>query len=154
MWCQLPLWGKPATFRADFASWTEYGGKGASLEFLPFLASLFFELQDQNVCLRDVLECQEDFLALFQCAFLAPLLYSFQAHSVLVAVFSANRWDRGNRADLIESATPCHDAQVMGFYRGSNPLRPTVQASKSEDYTTASRHLQNFKNFKKHSAQA
>ena len=26
-----------------------------------------------------------------------------------VAFFSAKRWDRRNRADLIESATPCHD---------------------------------------------
>ena len=31
-----------------------------------------------------------------------------------VAFFSAKRWDRRNRADLIESATPCHDAQVVG----------------------------------------
>ena len=59
-----------------------------------------------------------------------------------VAVFSAKRWDRRNRADLIESATPCHDAQVMGSYRGSNPLRLTVLASKSEDYTTAPQNLQ------------
>ena len=34
-----------------------------------------------------------------------------------VAVFSAKRWDHRNRADLIESATPCHDAQVVGSYR-------------------------------------
>ena len=59
-----------------------------------------------------------------------------------VAVFSAKRWDRRNRADLIESATPCHDAQVMGSYRGSNTLRLTVLAPKSEDYTTAPQHLQ------------
>ena len=63
-----------------------------------------------------------------------------------VAVFSAKRWDRRNRADLIESATPCHDAQVVGSYRGSNPLRLTVLASKSEDYTTAPQHLQNDRN--------
>ena len=30
-----------------------------------------------------------------------------------VAFFSAKRWGRRNRADLIESATPCHDAQVF-----------------------------------------
>ena len=42
-----------------------------------------------------------------------------------VAFFSAKRWDRRNRADLIESATPCHDAQVVGPYRDSNPLRLT-----------------------------
>ena len=37
-----------------------------------------------------------------------------------VAVFSTERWDRRNRADLIESATPCHDAQVVGSYRARN----------------------------------
>ena len=56
------------------------------------------------------------------------------------------RWRRGwrwscvfrrNRADLIESATPCHDAQKEGSYRVSNPLRLTVLAAKSEDYITA-----------------
>ena len=59
-----------------------------------------------------------------------------------VAFFSAKRWDRRNRADLIESATPCHDAQVVGLYRGSNPLRLTILAAMSEDYTTAPQHLQ------------
>ena len=54
-----------------------------------------------------------------------------------VAFFSAKRWDRRNRADLIESATPCHDAQVVGLYRDSNPLRLTILAAMSEDYTTA-----------------
>ena len=49
------------------------------------------------------------------------------------AVFSAKRWDRRNRVDLIESTTPCHDAQLVGSYRGSNPLRLTVLTSKSED---------------------
>ena len=46
-----------------------------------------------------------------------------------VAFFSAKRWDRRNRVDLIESATPCHDAQVVGPYRDSNPLRLTVLAA-------------------------
>ena len=59
-----------------------------------------------------------------------------------VAFFSAKRWDRRNRADLIESATPCHDAQVVGPYRDSNPLRLTILAAMSEDYTTAPQHLQ------------
>ena len=59
-----------------------------------------------------------------------------------VAFFSAKRWDRRNRADLIESATPCHDAQVAGPYRDSNPLRLTILAGMSEDYTTAPQHLQ------------
>ena len=58
-----------------------------------------------------------------------------------VAFFSAKRWDRRNRVDLIESATPCHDAQVVGPYRDSNPLRLTVLAAMSEDYTTAPQHL-------------
>ena len=58
-----------------------------------------------------------------------------------VAFFSAKRWDRRNRADLIESATPCHDAQVVGPYRDSNPLRLTILAAMSEDYTTAPQHL-------------
>ena len=59
-----------------------------------------------------------------------------------VAFFSAKRWDRRNRTDLIESATPCHDAQVVGPYWDSNPLRLTVLAAMSEDYTTAPQHLQ------------
>ena len=59
-----------------------------------------------------------------------------------VAFFSAKRWDRRNRADLIESATPCHDAQVVGLYRDSNLLRLTILAAMSEDYTTAPQHLQ------------
>ena len=58
-----------------------------------------------------------------------------------VAFFSAKRLDRRNRADLIESATPCHDAHVVGPYRDSNPLRLTILAAMSEDYTTAPQHL-------------
>ena len=42
-----------------------------------------------------------------------------------------------NRADLIESATPCHDAQMVGRYRVSNPVLLTVLAAESEDYTSA-----------------
>ena len=45
-----------------------------------------------------------------------------------VAFFSAKCWDRRKRADLIEAATPCHDAHVMGSYRVSNPLHLTVLA--------------------------
>ena len=48
-----------------------------------------------------------------------------------VAFVSAKRWDRRNRADLIESATPCHDVQVVGPYLNSNPLRLTVLAAMS-----------------------
>ena len=57
------------------------------------------------------------------------------------AFFSAKRWDRRSRTDLIESATPCHDAQVVGPYRDSNPLHLTILAAMSEDYTTAPQHL-------------
>ena len=61
-----------------------------------------------------------------------------------VEFFSAKRWDRRNRADLIESATPCHDAQVAGLCWDSNPLRLTVLAAMSEDYTTAPQHLSEY----------
>ena len=37
----------------------------------------------------------------------------------------------------MESVTPCHDAEVVGLYLGSNPARLTLLAVKSEDYTTA-----------------
>ena len=46
-----------------------------------------------------------------------------------VAVFSAKCWDYRNRAVLIESATPCHDAKVIGSYRGLSPLHVTVLTS-------------------------
>ena len=38
--------------------------------------------------------------------------------------------------------TPCHDAQVVGHYTVSNPLRLTILAAKTEDYTIAQQHLQ------------
>ena len=75
---------------------------------------------------------------------LAPLQRSEGEGEGEVAFFSAKRWDRRNRADLIESATPCHDAQVVGPYRDSNPHRLTILAAMSEDYTTAPQHLQSF----------
>ena len=56
--------------------------------------------------------------------------------------FSAPKVNRRNRADLIGSATPCREAQVVGPYRDSNPLRQTVLAAMSEDCTTAPQHLQ------------
>ena len=58
-----------------------------------------------------------------------------------VTFFSAKRWDRRNRANLIESSTLRHDAQVVGSYRASNPLPLTILAAKSEDYTTAPHQL-------------
>ena len=45
-------------------------------------------------------------------------------------------------AEIEQNATPCHDAQVVGPYRDSNPLRLTILAAMSEDYTTAPQHLQ------------
>ena len=57
-----------------------------------------------------------------------------------VAFFSAKRWDRRNTADLIEAATPCHDAVVVGSYLVLNPLRLTILTSKSKDYTTTLQH--------------
>ena len=56
-----------------------------------------------------------------------------------VAFFRAKCW---NQADLIESLTPCHDDKVVGSYQDSNPLRLTVLAAMSEDYSTAPQHLQ------------
>ena len=55
-------------------------------------------------------------------------------------VFSAKRWDRRSSEVLIESATPCHDAQV-GPHCVSNPLRLTVLTAESEDNTTAAQYL-------------
>ena len=55
--------------------------------------------------------------------------------------FSAKRWDRRNRAGLIESTAPCHNAHVVGSYQVSNPLHLTVLTAKSEDHTTAPQHL-------------
>ena len=77
-----------------------------------------------------------------------PILLTFYLNHISgegegeVAFFSAKHWDRRNRVDLIESATPRHDAQVVGPYQDSNPLRLTVLAAMSEDYTTAPQHLQ------------
>ena len=34
-------------------------------------------------------------------------------------ICQAKHWDCRNRADLIESATPCHDAQVVELYWGT-----------------------------------
>ena len=44
--------------------------------------------------------------------------------------------------DIIESATPCHDAQVIKSYRESNQLCLTVPAAKSKNYTTAPQSIQ------------
>ena len=57
------------------------------------------------------------------------------------AVFSAQRWDRRDNEDVIESATPCHRVQVVEPYRASSPVCLTVQAAKPEDYAIASQHL-------------
>ena len=44
-----------------------------------------------------------------------------------VAVFSAKSWDRRNSYALIESATPCHDAQRCWW--DLNSVRLTVEVS-------------------------
>ena len=58
-----------------------------------------------------------------------------------VAFFSAKYWDHRSREDRIESATPCHDTQVLGFFLGSSSVDPTVLAAKSEDCNTAPQYL-------------
>ena len=58
------------------------------------------------------------------------------------AFFSAERLDRRNRADLLESATSCYDAQMLRSYRVWTPFHLTVLAAKSENYTTAPQNLQ------------
>ena len=58
-----------------------------------------------------------------------------------VAVFSAKRWDCRSSSALIESATPCHDAQVVGSFQVLNQLRLHFLASESEAYTTAPQQL-------------
>ena len=58
-----------------------------------------------------------------------------------VAVFCAKRWDSRSNEALTESMTPYHEAQVVGPYWVSNPLRLTVQTAKSEDYTSVPQHL-------------
>ena len=59
-----------------------------------------------------------------------------------VAFFSVKRWDRRNRADLIESATPSHDAQVVGYIPGIEPTPFDCSGCKlTEDYTTVQQQL-------------
>ena len=57
-----------------------------------------------------------------------------------VVVFSAKCWDRRCSYALIESATPCHDAQRCWW--DLNPIHLTVLAAKSVDYNMAPQHLQ------------
>ena len=59
-----------------------------------------------------------------------------------VAFFNTKRWNRRNKFNrLIKSATPRHDAQVVGSYRVLNSLHLTVLAARSEDCTIAPQHL-------------
>ena len=67
---------------------------------------------------------------------------------IIYCVFSAKHWYRRNRADLIESATPCHDAQLVGSYWVSNPFRLTVLASKSERIAPLHHNTFKFQTFK------
>ena len=62
-----------------------------------------------------------------------------------IAFSSAKRRDHQNKGDLIDSATPCHGAQVVGPYGVLSPLRLTVLATKPEDYITSPQILQRFK---------
>ena len=62
-------------------------------------------------------------------------------------VFGAKYWDRRGSKALIESATPCYDAEVVEPYRVSKfdnnrtLFGLTVLTAKPEDYTTAPQHL-------------
>ena len=47
-----------------------------------------------------------------------------------VEVFSAKRWDHRNRADLIESTTPCHEAQ------GAFHIKPTPKVCQALSFRT------------------
>ena len=49
--------------------------------------------------------------------FIRELLSCVQNTLFTITKISANRSGHRNRADLIESATPCYDAQVVGSYR-------------------------------------
>ena len=57
------------------------------------------------------------------------------------AVLSAKRWDCCSRADiidkadLIESATPCHIALVLGLEAGSSPVHLLYGCKVRRDYT-------------------
>ena len=70
--------------------------------------------------------------------------YIFWKKGPSAGIAAAKRWDGRNRAGLIGSATPCHDAHVVGSYRVSNPLHLTVQTAELEDYTTPLQHLSDF----------
>ena len=59
-----------------------------------------------------------------------------------VVVFSAKCQDCRNRAELIESMTPCHDAQMVGSFQVWSPHHLTILAAKSENDTIAAQHLQ------------
>ena len=53
-----------------------------------------------------------------------------------IAVFSANCWDRRDRAGQMDSTIPCHNTQVVDPYLVSSPLCLTVLTPTPEDYTT------------------
>ena len=59
--------------------------------------------------------------------------------------FSAPSTEIAEIEDLIEFTTPCHESQVVGSYRVSNPFSLTIPAAKSKDCTTASQRLLNLK---------
>ena len=57
------------------------------------------------------------------------------------ACLSVKRLDRRNRSDLMESMTPCHNAQVMRPYWVSSPVHQTLLAENSGDYAIALQQL-------------
>ena len=46
-----------------------------------------------------------------------------------------------DKGKSLEFVAPFHDVLVVGLLQGSNSVRLTVPAAKSEDYTTERRHL-------------
>ena len=102
-------------------------------------------LRSKVILVRYASGCGGSFRRSHSVVWIFGSLWSFvvtgESESEVVA-YSAKRWDCRYRADLIESATPCHDAQVVGPYWVSSPFRLAVLAAKSEDYTTAPQRLQ------------
>ena len=65
----------------------------------------------------------------------------------LSSVLESNEANRGHSRQhirkTIDFMTSCHDAQVVGPYRVSNPLHLTVLTAESEDYTPATARRKN-----------
>ena len=96
-----------------------------------------------------VLPFRDMYSRLVQVSFFAQnvrsLAFRFYYYAMKMKVklrFSAPSARIAEIVDLIGSAIPCHDAQVVGSYQVSNSLclTLTMLAAKSEDYTNASQH--------------